>query len=150
MLLLRTMIGKCEIWQWLLTAILLIPMTIKDIRTKRINANITIIAILFSITVRKQIMNEENIVLMLDMLPGILTLSIAYLSGEMIGIGDGLIILFLGSVLGYRLTLLTMFLSFVISGVMSLILLTIKKVTKKSEIPFVPFLSIGIVLGGLL
>lgn len=150
MLLLRTMIGKCEIWQWLLTAILLIPMTIKDIRTKRINANITIIAILFSITVRKQIMNEENIVLMLDMLPGILTLSIAYLSGEMIGIGDGLIILFLGSVLGYRLTLLTMFLSFVISGVMSLILLTIKKVTKKSEIPFVPFLSIGIVIGGLL
>ena len=72
------------------------------------------------------------------------------ISNEKIGKGDALLVSFIGSVCGLRFSIVMLLLSFIVSSVTALVLLVMKKATKNTEMPFAPFLSIGVLAGGLI
>ena len=149
MLLLRLMKGNHEIWQWILLVTVLLPMTLTDIKTKRVNGYICLVSIFAALAIRVNIVNEMDIVLLIDMVPGILMYIISKLTNEKIGSGDALICLFIGAVVGVREVLLVISYAIVLAGIISFVLLIAKRVTKDTEIPFIPFLSIGVIAGGI-
>lgn len=72
---------------------------------------------------------------------GVISL-IALLTGGM-GWGDAEICFLCGLFLGFRLTVLMLFLSFIIGGITGLILILLKKKSHKDYIPFGPFISLA-------
>ena len=73
--------------------------------------------------------------------------SSACLSGEALGVGDGLVLFALG--MGYQADkiLVMLFVALVLAAVVSVVLLLLKKAGRKSEIPFLPFLFLGWLVG---
>lgn len=150
MLFLRMMEGNFELWQWVVLLGVMIPMTIKDIKTRHVNAYLILGAILGVLAIRVSIMGDKDIEILLDMIPGAIMLFVAMLSGQKIGYGDGLLLLFVGTVTGYPTTIVSLLISMILSAFLSGVLLIMKKVDKETEIPFVPFMSLGIFAGGIL
>ena len=150
MLLLRMIFGKLELWQWILMAVVLIPSVIRDIRTKRINGFICLVGILAALFVREKMLGEASKTLMVDLIPGLIMYALAFFSDERIGKGDAVTLLFIGAVAGIETVLLSMFVSFFAAAAISIVLLALKKVRKDTRLPFLPFLSLGVIAGGLL
>ncbi|MCR5721476.1 MAG: prepilin peptidase [Lachnospiraceae bacterium] len=150
MLLLRMMLGKLELWQWLLTAAVIIPCAIRDIRTKRINGYICLMGVLVALFIREMIIGEESGTILIDLIPGAVMYLIAFFSKERIGKGDALSLMFIGAVAGSSTVLMSLFVSLTIAAILSAILLALKKVKKDTKLPFIPFLSIGVIAGGLI
>lgn len=150
MLLLRMIFGKLELWQWILMAVVLIPSAVRDIRTKRINGFICLVGILGALFVRERLLGESSQTLMKDLLPGVVTYVVAFFSDERIGKGDAVTLMFIGAVAGIETVLLSMFISFSAAAALSAVLLMLKKVGKNTRLPFLPFLSLGVLAGGLL
>lgn len=150
MLLLRMMLGKLELWQWLLTAAVIIPCAIRDIRTKRINGYICLMGVLAALFIREMIIGEESGTILIDLIPGAVMYLIAVFSKERIGKGDALSLMFIGAVAGSSTVLMSLFVSLTIAAILSAILLALKKVKKDTKLPFIPFLSIGVIAGGLI
>ena len=73
-------------------------------------------------------------------LPGILFLIIAKITNEKIGYGDGWVILILGGFLRRGEIYAVLWLAVILSAVVSVGLLCIKKAGKEDRIPFLPFL----------
>ncbi len=70
--------------------------------------------------------------------------AIVFLSrGSMMGEGDPFVGLLMGAVLGFPLALLGVLVAFVIGGSVAAALLIERTVTRKTEVPFVPFLAAG-------
>lgn len=69
--------------------------------------------------------------------------SLIFRSDEAMGGGDIKLMLPLGLFLGWRLTVLSLFLSVLIAGIAGIILLAMKITSRKSSIPFGPFMVIG-------
>lgn len=59
------------------------------------------------------------------------------------GWGDATLMAGTGSLLGWKFTLLTLYLGFMVGGVLVLLLLAAKKVKRKDAIPLVPLLALG-------
>ena len=150
MLLLRMIYGKLEMWQWLMMAVVLIPSAIRDIRTKRINGYLCLVGTLAALFVREQLFSEDSLVLLLDLTLGIIMYVIATLTKERIGKGDAVTMIFIGAVAGIETVLLALFISFSGAAAISAVLLSFKKVRKDTKLPFLPFLSLGVIAGGLL
>lgn len=83
---------------------------------------------------------------------GFFLLLIAKMTKEKIGYGDGWIILVTGIYLGFRYNLFLLTVSLFISALASVILLSFKKVNRKSTMPFVAFIFVGycIMLAGVI
>ncbi len=80
---------------------------------------------------------------LLAVIPGVVVLVLAFVSREGIGYGDGLLIFALGPVFGLRSIMFGLVIAFFLSGIVSGILLVVKRAGKKFTIPFVPFLAFG-------
>lgn len=65
---------------------------------------------------------------------------------QAMGWGDVILAAFIGLILGYPEALLALVLSFLIGGLVSILLICLKKKSFKSYIPFAPFLSLGALL----
>lgn len=66
--------------------------------------------------------------------------SLLFKTAEAMGGGDIKIMIPIGLFLGWRLTLLTLFMAVIIGGLVGLILLALKITSRKSSIPFGPFI----------
>lgn len=75
---------------------------------------------------------------------GVISLIILLTNG--MGWGDAELLFIIGLFLGVRLTLVTLFLSFIIGGIAGGMLIILKIKTRKDYIPFGPFISIGAVI----
>jgi prepilin signal peptidase PulO-like enzyme (type II secretory pathway) len=67
--------------------------------------------------------------------------------GRWMGFGDVKLVFFIGLFLGFPLTLVALFFSFLIGAIIGIILILLKKKGLKSEVPFGPFLIIGTYIG---
>ena len=137
-------------WQWLLLVVILLPMTIKDMRSRHINGYICLVATLFAMIVRLNFCNDKEYELIFDLFPGLFLLLFSKCTAGVFGSGDALVILFIGSVVGVYSVLAMLVFSVMLSGLICLILYVLKKVNRNTEIPFLPFLSLGVLAGGLI
>ncbi|MDR3543317.1 MAG: prepilin peptidase [Desulfosporosinus sp.] len=67
-----------------------------------------------------------------------------YKGDEVMGMGDIKLFAPIGLFLGWRMTLLALFLAVILGGISSLVLILLGKATRKSMIPFGPFIVIGV------
>ncbi len=74
---------------------------------------------------------------------GVLLLLFGYFSEEAIGIADGIVVLVCGVAFGVYETVASCFFAALYTALFSFLLLMLKKVGKKSRIPFLPFLLLG-------
>lgn len=89
---------------------------------------------------------ESNFVdLLQGMIPGTVLLLLA-LGTQKAGWVDGMILIFLGIILGFRQCILTAAFSLIMISILSTVLLILKKADKGTTIPYVPFLTMGFVL----
>ena len=79
------------------------------------------------------------------MIPGIILLLLA-LGTQKAGWADGVVLMFLGSVLGLRQCVLTVMFSLILISVVSAALLILKKADQGTAVAYIPFLTIGFVL----
>ncbi len=70
--------------------------------------------------------------------------SLLYKNEEVMGMGDVKLFAPIGLFLGWRMTLLALFISVVLGGMSSLLLILLGKANRKSMIPFGPFIVIGV------
>ena len=77
---------------------------------------------------------------LLGMVPGVALLLIARITEKM-GYADGIVLMMIGGMVGYRGSLLVLCLSSFLSALVCIVLLAIRKVKKHSRIPYVPFLT---------
>lgn len=125
---------------WIL--LLLIPPTVTDLREKKIN-----VLYIFSIALGGAACN----ILWFDM-PfteiligvgcGLLFLLVSYFTKEKIGYGDSFLIMALGLMCGGTLTLVSVVAALLLSGILGLILLFIRRIGRKTELAFAPALLI--------
>lgn len=79
----------------------------------------------------------------LSLLPGMALLGLAALSRERMGYGDGIMAALIGPCFGLQQMVTGLFLAFLLSAVVSVGLIALKKAGRKMTIPFLPFLTAG-------
>ena len=85
---------------------------------------------------------------LLSLIPGAALLALAFLSRESMGYGDGLFAMSVGPVFGMETMFLGIFAAFFLCGITSVILLVFRKADRKSSLPFIPFLLVGMGVAG--
>lgn len=78
------------------------------------------------------------------MIPGILCLLLSFLTGQAIGYGDSLIVLICGMGLGVLQCIQILMISFAGAGLFGVVLLLTGRADRKKELPFIPFLLLGV------
>ena len=81
--------------------------------------------------------------LLAGLVPGVLCLLLSYVTEESIGTGDGLVLCALGIFCGIKAAVAILGMALVLSAVWAMVLLIFKKAGRKTELPFLPCLSIG-------
>jgi len=77
-------------------------------------------------------------------IPGAIMLLGGKVSRESIGYGDGVVLCFLGVIYGAKDTMEILMYGLLAAAAVSVVLLVVRKKNKKTTLPFVPFLSIGL------
>jgi len=60
--------------------------------------------------------------------------------------GDAMLMLGTGAILGWKMTILSLYIGFMAGGVIVIPLLALKKISRKDSVPLGPFLSAGVML----
>ena len=84
--------------------------------------------------------------ILLSLVPGMVSLCLSKLTGEVIGYGDGIILIVMGMFLPLRELLSIGMTAFLIAGCVALVLLTLFQRRGNYRIPFVPFLFLAYVM----
>lgn len=84
-----------------------------------------------------------SVSLLVGLLPGLLVLLLSYLTKESIGAGDGLLLCAFGLFAGFAETVVVFGMALLLTAVTSMVLLTLRRAGRKTELPFVPFLCGG-------
>ena len=82
----------------------------------------------------------------LTFVPGAVFIGISLISEGKMGMGDALAILIIGIFLGGRESVLSVLYAMSAATIVSIVLLAFKKASKKTELPFMPFLLLGCIL----
>lgn len=119
--------------------------TYQDIRYKEISAaGIVLCAVLSGFSVGLRVYQGENILAAaIALLPGLIFVVISIATRGNVGIGDGLILMGIGPAFGLEHTVLGVFASLSLTCLVSIFVLVLKKGTGKSQLPFVPFVTLG-------
>lgn len=90
--------------------------------------------------------NHSVMELIAGMFLGGVLLFAAWITGESIGIGDAVIFIMTGSYLGFWDNLCLMTGAFMLAGVTALLLLVLKKKSRKERMPVVPYIFVSYVV----
>lgn len=82
-------------------------------------------------------------IIALSFVPGMLLLLVSFLSKGAIGLGDGLVLLVTGWLLGPERTIRILFYGLLLSAVAGGILVFAGRIERREEQPFVPYLFLG-------
>ena len=135
-----------DMW-WMITfAIVLVFLSVSDIRTRRIPIAGFIVLCILSVMFR--LVSDDGDTVLLDwiwsILPGLFLIGIGLLSGGKVGIGDGILIMELGIAFGFIRCMYILTGALFLCCLFSIVLLLFHKGNKKTQIPFVPFITLGL------
>lgn len=119
---------------------------VRDIRKKEVElpmlalcAAVSAIDIIISFIMKTTTLPELGLCL----LPGALMLFISWATRQGLGYGDGLMALCIAPALGPKWVMMGLILAIFLCGFLSLFLLVCKKAKGKTQIPFLPFMAVG-------
>ena len=117
----------------------------QDIRHKEISATgIVLCAVLSGISVGISLYQGGNpVVEAIALLPGMTFVLLSIATRGNVGIGDGLLLMGIGPAFGLVHTILGVFAALSLTCLVSIVLLALKKGNGKSQLPFVPFMALG-------
>lgn len=80
---------------------------------------------------------------LLSLIPGMGFLLLSFLTREKVGYGDGWVLLMIGLFSGFFQCFLILLIGLLLESTVAVILLALKKIQRDKEIPFSPFLLLG-------
>ena len=90
------------------------------------------------------IMGEESVIAaLLSLIPGTGFFLLSFLTREKVGYGDGWVLLMIGLFSGFFQCFLILLVGLLLESTVAVILLALKKIQRDKEIPFSPFLLLG-------
>lgn len=132
-----------------IVGLLLIPVSVEDIKKKRVSASlvllilvISIICFILGIVVRA----NQNILLVI---PGVVALILEKIGFKLMGRADSILIIAMGLLLSNRGYLLGMMVSLASLFLVATIVLILKRDAKNTKLAMLPFVSLGIVIGAI-
>lgn len=124
----------------ILLILFLITSAISDIKEKKIYLKNIVIFFIIGILINILNLNISIIEALLGMTIGLFLIGLAYLTGEKIGRGDGMVFAVTGVYLGFWGNLLLLLMSMMLCSFFSVIFLIARKADRNTRIPMVPFL----------
>lgn len=127
----------------ILLGVILVISSIKDIKRRRISMSIIvpgIIILLICLPFRNNISIVNGL---FGTIVGISMIGIGRLSRWQIGMGDGIVLILTGIGLGFWENAFLLLYALLLIFLFSVILLFLKKITKKTTLPFIPFIFLG-------
>ncbi len=137
------------LWKQIVTAGFLIPAFVTDIKEKKILLIPCIIGTLIGIVAGFLIPGGAGEAFE-GMIPGAILIVLSRIFKGALGAGDGMILMMIGSFLGLRRSVAVLFAALVLSMAAALVLLAARKVDRKTQFPFVPFLCLGFLITAFL
>lgn len=114
-----------------------------DFRYKRIPWCVQGMGIVFMCICMLVQWNEINIFYLAAFIPRIFLLLLSWITKENIGYADGVSVLILGGMTGFRNCLWILCISMLLLSMVGAVLLLAGRVSRKSKIPFLPFLFVA-------
>lgn len=130
--------------EWIISFIFMIICAVKDIKSKTIPVWMIVLFGIIAILYSGFWGNRGLLPTLYSLIPGAFLLTLSLCTRESIGYGDGLLMLPLGMLVGLSVCVRTVVWGMVMSGVCALILLVCRKAKGKTQIPFIPFLTMGL------
>ena len=113
-----------------------------DIKRKQVSLAV-LIPIGAVVLIWKVFQGTEMVAFLTGLVPGVACLLLSYVTGESIGRGDGLVLCILGLLCGMKATLAVFGLALTFSAIWAIFLLILRRAGRKTELPFLPCLSLG-------
>lgn len=119
--------------------------SVSDIKRREVRLGVILVFVIFAVLYRgyEGLYWEDFFELILRFLPGLLMMIVAAGKKKAVGMGDALILLATGYILGAECNFLMILAGSLIGGIYSLVLVCLKKKGIKDTLPFVPFLLLG-------
>ncbi len=137
-----------EITAMAIMTMALVCMTIEDLLHKKIS--LWIIIVLGGLMLFVSIWQGNTPVFILTgLIPGAFALVFSKLTRGGFGLGDALLLLATGTFFGIWEGLAVLMTGLILSSVVGILLLIIKKAGLKTELPFIPFYFAGVVIWGI-
>lgn len=122
--------------------------TVFDLLSKKIPMVLVIAGIIVAALIR--IIGRQPGITLYDvviaLIPGISFWILSFLSGEKVGYGDGWLLIMIGVYSGFQQCFIILLLSMILESTAVVILLSIKKIERNTEMAFAPFLLAGMVI----
>ncbi|MBQ1194289.1 MAG: prepilin peptidase [Lachnospiraceae bacterium] len=137
-----------EMWEAIKIGSLIIYLALLslfDIKDKRLPLSISAIAAVIG-TLLVVVSHSSWQTVVIALVPGALILLIGKVSNQAIGYGDGLAILVMGLFVPCQSILISLLAATTMSGVVALILLIVFRKGKNTELAFIPFLFVGLII----
>jgi leader peptidase (prepilin peptidase)/N-methyltransferase len=77
-------------------------------------------------------------------MPGVMFWVISYVTREKVGYGDGWILLLIGLFIGAAKCIAVLMTALFVESIFLILLLALRKINRDKEVPFVPFLLVGL------
>lgn len=130
---------------YLILVIVLVYWSIQDIRYMKIRI-IELIILSVASYATLFFRGKVEMVYILGCIPGIISVFISKVSAEKIGFADGGVLLVIGGITGIWGVLNIWIYAAFLAGIIGLFLIVKKKAGRTTKIPFVPFLTLGLLI----
>ncbi len=133
-------------YQYLLTGAALLACSVTDLKCRRVYK---VVAAGYFLSALLGHLIEGTAMpagLISGLFPGACCLLVSWLSREGLGYGDSILILCCGISLGVWPCLSALMIALCLSGLIAVLLLLSRRVSRRKEIPLVPFLFLGVVI----
>ncbi len=125
---------------------LLLFASVQDLKNKKISLSLVVTVGMLSLFygIFESIWSSADKAEMLyGILPGIVVIALSFITKNGIGLGDGLMILALGPMVGAKGMTIAVMTACLLSAACCMIMLVFKRITLKGSLAFLPFLTAG-------
>ena len=129
---------------WIIAVVCMSVLAITDIKEKAVPYVFLVVFGMIAVIYTVMRGEKEWINILYSLIPGVFLLMVSLCTKESIGYGDGWTVMALGLLLGAGACFITVCIGLFVSAFFSLVLLVLHKVSGKSRLPFLPFLTIGL------